>query len=355
MTTRVLVAGPPAAAVGGVASHTQLLAEGVRGCVAFDQRRPFIDRPTSRAGRVFMHAFALKRWALTIASRRPRVVHVQVTDTGALRDLAYVELAALLGTRIVSHVHATDFFADGSGRRDRALVHIAHRSDAVVVMSRRQQQQLARLRPTDPERIVYIGNPVPELIPAGDEPETDTRPFRVVCIGEICTRKGQAELVRAANALRDEGLDIEVELVGPWGDLDASDKRLIESSPGTILPGVLLGADKTRAYDRAGAFVLFSRSEGQPLAILEAMSRGLPVIATDTGGVGDMMEGARGNHLVDVGDTGGLRDALRALATDEPGRLETGASNRAHVQANHGIREHLLALVDVYRTVCSTT
>lgn len=364
MRPRVVVAGPPAAAVGGVASHTKLMEQGIRGCTAFDQRWPFVDRPGGPAGRVAMHAFSLLRWAGTLALLRPRVAHVQVTDTGALRDVVFVEMAAACRVHVVSHVHATDFFGEGSDRRDRALTRITRRSDAVVVMSKDQRRRLARLR-DDPERIVYIANPAPDLaetdeMTGSSEPaipaHTSQRgPVRLLVVGEICTRKGQAELVRSAARLRRQRLELEVELVGPWGELSEADRRLIEDDAHTTVSGVLRGSDMTMAYDRADVFVLFSRSEGQPLAILEAMSRGLPVVATDTGGVADMIEGADGNRLVPVGATGALDDALREFARSPATRTTVGAGNREHVRAHHGVRDHLLNLVGVYRMVSGTT
>lgn len=66
-----------------------------------------------------------------------------------------------------------------------------------------------------------------------------------------------------------------------------------------------------------GIFVLPSLSEGLPQAMLEAMSYGLPVIATTVGGVPDVVEHGRTGFLVEPGNSGEIRKYLERLLSDE--------------------------------------
>ncbi len=75
-------------------------------------------------------------------------------------------------------------------------------------------------------------------------------------------------------------------------------------------------------------FVLSSsgRSEGLPTAIIEAMMMGIPVVATDVGGVRDLVDNGVTGRVVPPGDAAALVDALRALAADARARTEMGAA-----------------------------
>lgn len=350
MRTRVLIASPPMSAVGGVASHTRMLTRGLRGAVAFDQRWPVRSRPKSRIGRFGMHAFAGARWVGAILRRRPLVVHIQVTDTGVIRDAAYVWLARLCRAPIVSHVHSTGFFDSGTQSRDRALRYIVGLSDAVIVLSPRLRCRLAGNSGACADRISCLDNPVPPM----DEPtvpgeRSDGPMIRLLCVGEISEQKGQPHLTRVLRTINAHTPTACLELVGHWGALDDGDRRLIEKSPDVTVSGVLLGRDKTAAYDRADVFVLFSSREGQPLVILEAMSRGLPVIATDAGGIPEMLSSVSENVVVPVGSVDQLTSAIGHFAAQPSLRRQVGEANRVFVGAQCGVREHLLGLVDIYR------
>ena len=101
-------------------------------------------------------------------------------------------------------------------------------------------------------------------------------------------------------------------------------------------------------YQRARALLLPSVTEGFPLAILEALSCGTPVIASDVGSVADVVESGRNGVLIPQGDSGALARALLALPSLEGPRIS--ARCRASVRAfslDRAVARHL----EVYRKV----
>jgi glycosyltransferase involved in cell wall biosynthesis len=80
---------------------------------------------------------------------------------------------------------------------------------------------------------------------------------------------------------------------------------------------VPFGAELLAAYRAADAFVHVSLTEGVPAALVEAISSGLPVLATDVGGVSTLLEGGRGGLLVPPADLGALVAAVRRLDDDQ--------------------------------------
>jgi glycosyltransferase involved in cell wall biosynthesis len=77
--------------------------------------------------------------------------------------------------------------------------------------------------------------------------------------------------------------------------------------------------------------VLPSLHEGQPMAVLEAMAHGLCVVATDVGGIPDLVEDGTSGLLVPPGDVDRLTDALRRVVTDDT--LRNRLADAAHVRA----------------------
>jgi glycosyltransferase involved in cell wall biosynthesis len=129
------------------------------------------------------------------------------------------------------------------------------------------------------------------------------RPWRLTCVGSLTRDPGTAARVR--DRVAHLGLAERVDLVG---ELDAD--------------GV------TRAYDGADAFVLASRYEGYGMVVAEALARGLPVVATDTGASADLV-GHDAGLVVPPGDVGALRVALTRLLDDAALREAFAAGARA--------------------------
>jgi glycosyltransferase involved in cell wall biosynthesis len=100
-----------------------------------------------------------------------------------------------------------------------------------------------------------------------------------------------------------------------------------------------------RALD---VFALIAEPAGCPNASLEAMSAGLPVVATDVGGMAEqIVEGVTG-HVVPAGDTDALADALVRLAHDAAARARLGAAGRERIRTDFSLDR----MVAAYRRVC---
>lgn len=168
-----------------------------------------------------------------------------------------------------------------------------------------------------------------------DRPTRDTP--RLLTVANVQTGKGLPTLIEALGALSDI----------PWswtliGDhtlapefaetLNETLRRSPVSERVTMLGRV--SPDDLRAeYDRADVFVLPSRFETCSMATREAMARGLPVVATDVGGLPDNFGEEPAGCLVPPGHADALADALRLLLTRPAAREKRGAAARARSEA----------------------
>jgi glycosyltransferase involved in cell wall biosynthesis len=165
----------------------------------------------------------------------------------------------------------------------------------------------------------------------------ELEPARAVYVGTLARRKGLIDLAAAADQLVAwGGAPLPVEVVGgsnEVGEVEAREvKDVVEAGRGefTFL-GSLPAADVRERLSKAQLFVLPSHEEGQPIAILEAMAAGLPVVVTSIGANPDVVRHGLDGILVPPRDPVRLADALQRLIDDPLLRARMGAS--AHGRA----------------------
>ena len=109
--------------------------------------------------------------------------------------------------------------------------------------------------------------------------------------------------------------------------------------------------DVDRLLAEAQIFVLVSNWEGLPLVVLEAMRAGLPVVASDVGGVGEAVVDGETGFLVPRGDGSLLKDRLRRLLADPGLRVQMGLAARKRYEEHFTVERMTEAVWGVYRRV----
>jgi len=159
----------------------------------------------------------------------------------------------------------------------------------------------------------------------------------IACVGRLHRQKGLAHLLGAFHTLLQVQPTARLLLAG-----DGPDRAALEGTVGALRLGPFvrfLGtlADPWPLLAAADIFALPSLWEGMPNALLEAMTAGLPCVATAVGAVPEMVVDGREALLVPPGDAGALARALAELATWPARRREMGALARQRVEAAYRI------------------
>lgn len=174
-----------------------------------------------------------------------------------------------------------------------------------------------------------------------------------VCIGRLCPQKGQIHIPKAISLLREEFPRIRIVLIG-----DGESRLSIEKEVATFgveeevtLLGWCSGAKVREMISASRALVLPSYAEGLPIAIMEALAMGRPVISTRVAGIPELVDESCG-WLLDPGDINGLVWALRAALSVSPQRLqEMGLAGRKYVEQLHDRRRIAVSLADLMERV----
>ncbi len=111
--------------------------------------------------------------------------------------------------------------------------------------------------------------------------------------------------------------------------------------------------DLATVYAATDVFLLTSRNEGTPVALIEAMASGVPGVSTDVGGVGDVIHNRQVGRLAAFGDADGLAAAVTELLADEGVRRESGAAARAHVLGRYGVERLVDDLDSLYQQLAA--
>jgi glycosyltransferase involved in cell wall biosynthesis len=199
--------------------------------------------------------------------------------------------------------------------------------DSVVVLSEMDKRSLRALG-YGPDGAVVIANGVDggRFAEREDFVARDGKKS-IVCVARFDTNKGHEDLIRALAMVRDEGIDFRAYLVGSVTDEGylRNIRRLVRQTD--LLEQVCIRPSITDAqladcYSACDVFVLPSRQETSPLTILEAMYAGLPIIATNVGGIPELVpDGVRG-YLVEPAKPDRLAEKLASLLRDDAARAQ---------------------------------
>jgi glycosyltransferase involved in cell wall biosynthesis len=259
--------------------------------------------------------------ASRLARRRPRVLHTHLVHADVYGQIAGAMARVPLR---LSTKHGFNWFREGRffGLADRAVASLAH---VHVAISQGLAHYLAEIEGFDESgfEIVHYGIAGRN----GVEPYAATEP-RLLCIGRLIPVKGHLVLLRALAQARGRvpGLTLDIAGQGPLepalkayaGELGLSDTVRFRGFVSPI----------QTAIENAAAVVVPSLGEGFGMVALEAMERGRAVIASDVGGLPEIVADWETGLVVPAGDAEALADAMVALASDLPRAAAMGEAGR---------------------------
>jgi glycosyltransferase involved in cell wall biosynthesis len=296
---------------------------------------------------------AARRLRALDRARRYDVVHAHSSKAGAL-----VRAVLPRRERIV-YTPQCFAFAAGLGPA-RALYWLAEqllifRTGVVIVVSDWERRlAVTRLAGTQ-QRVRRIRAGVPACAPAAAEPALAALGGDGPVTGFLARLEAQKDPLGFVSALADlhhrGALHGRAAVVGS-GALEPDVRAAIAASG---LDGVVTWLPFVGPVERYlqgfDLYVLPSRWESMPIAVMEAMACGLPVLATDVGGTGEAVVDGENGRLVPAGDTAALAGALEELTADRHALRRMGEAARRTAAERFGVERMVDEVEAVYRAL----
>jgi glycosyltransferase involved in cell wall biosynthesis/GT2 family glycosyltransferase len=323
-------------------------------------------RPLRLAGAIALvvhdyrrHPRLLGRALVTVACalEHARRLRIEPVDHLHAHFATYPSLAAWICSRLVGvpysfTAHAHDLFIHRLGLRRRI-------EDAAfcVGISEHNARILRAVAPGRSADVHVVHCAVrPASLPVRLRAPRPGAPMRVACVAALRTYKGHHVLVDAIARLAHAGEAVELDLVGDGplrGQLERQCARLgvatrVHFLGGLTEPAVAEVLDRAHAFAQASVVQPDGDTDGIPVALMEAMAAGVPVVASRVSGVPELVRDGETGLLAPPGDSAALADALRSLRAEPGAAIERARAARALVEeqfAVEGQSSRLLALI----------
>jgi glycosyltransferase involved in cell wall biosynthesis len=276
-----------------------------------------------------------------------------VSAQGAQAGMFVRSLRPRLRCPIVYTPHGWSFMP-GAGAKNQLggrLVEwvLRRRSDATIAVSEYEASVGRAAKAVNSRKLHVIRNGIPDVSPdaAARAPRPNAACVKFVSVARFERQKNHAALIDAAARIRD--LPFHLALYGE-GELEGGVRDAVRRL-GLDEHVDFMGTtdDIATVLTEADVFVLSSRWESFPLSILEAMSAGCAVIATDVGGVSEAIENGRNGLLVPPDNVDALALAMRRVIEETNLRAELAAEARADFESRFGLESMTAPTIALYR------
>lgn len=303
-------------------------------------------------GKVLAALTGWSRVAVLLHTLDAPLVHVQLASRASFwRKSVVCTLARLAGRPYLLHVHGAEFHQFYEEESSPAIQRIIRKllADAALVIALSEEWRTRLMRICPRARIEVLANAV--ALPQLENPRRlEERRPTLLFLGEVSRRKGIYDLIRALARVagRLPGLQL---LCGGAGAVEEIRDlaRELGVADRVVCTGWLDGERKRTALASATVFALPSYAEGMPMALLEAMSWGLPVITTPVGGIPQVIADEANGLLVPSGDIDALAAAIIRLMATPQLRARLGAAARATIEQRFSLDASVERLLEIYR------
>ena len=297
-------------------------------------------------GKAFLAARALAKFVFVCCRLRSETVYIHLGSNASLyRESVFIRLAKIFGKKVFTHFHAGDIgnYYPFQNKFGRKFIRQAIRSsDKIIAVSEESAGQLRNI--TGANNIFVIPNAIDTSAFKFSERSTGehrtNQTVRLLFVGAIGKLKGEKDLIQALAMLRDRYSDLKVSFLGCGAESLKSYCEQLKVYHLIEFLGAVSMTERIGFFRQADIFVLPTYAEAMPMAIIEAMAAGLPVISTTVGGIPEMIENGVDGLLFAPGDVNALADKISFLLDHQNIRTEIGEKARRKARARMDFEQY---------------
>lgn len=294
--------------------------------------------PTWKAGSILTkmwyaaYSYVAFVWKM-LFDRQIKIVHIQGAAFASFdRNMFFVYVGKKFGKKVIMHMHCAEFapYFDPSGHK-RCILGTINSCDRLFVLSSQWKEYFEGIG-VDKSIITVLNNTIspPTIIKVDADPSK----VKLLYLGIIGQRKGIYDLLRV---IGDDATHYRKHIqLRIGGNCEEEKIKKIIKGFGiqdfVTFEGFVKGDKKTADLNWADIFVLPSYNEGLPVAILEAMSYGMPIISTNVGGIPEVVKDNVNGKLIVPGDLEAIKKSIDYYVENISAICTHGAASRELVK-----------------------
>jgi len=284
-----------------------------------------------------------------IRERKIDVVHINT----ALAPLSIVRDAVLTRSArkpVLLHIHGGRFFTQkfSSFFLKRLAGKMLKKAKTVVVLSEIERDFIEKRWKKLDVRVLENAVALDEARPRMNKTDEKT----LIFLGRLHEDKGLREIVDACRILRNEGFRFHFKCFGAGEAKERFVSEMTEILGDKFFyGGVVSGTEKWQALAASDIFLLPSRYEGLPVALLEAMAAGCIPVASKIGSIGLVVRDGVNGFLVEPGNAAEISEKLRPLLSAKVDRENLRGNARATIEEKFDFKDYIKKLENFYREI----
>jgi len=248
--------------------------------------------------------------------RKASIIHIHLSEsTSAIRKSFFFYIAFFFKKKIILHFHAFSPNSTIQGKYKTLYRDLFTKSNTVIVLSQYWKDEIVNCFGENSVHIEILFNPCNKIYEQRINDENKIK--YILYAGALNSRKGYADLIKAFSIVLKKHSDWKLVLAGN-GEIEngLSIAKNLNISDKTTFTGWITGEEKDTLFRDANIFCLPSYNEGFPMAVLDAISYGLPVITTPVGGILDVFTDSVDVSIFEPGDVETLAKKIIELIED---------------------------------------
>ena len=348
---KILMLGPELNVQGGISTVERLLLE------HWPQERHslrFIGTLVDGSyGAKMSKAFrAYVQFLAALISYRPNILYIHFASRASFyRKAVFVLIGTVRCRNIVLHSHGGEFhifYEQESNKWQKSFIRfVLNRARSLIVVSSQWREFYRKIYGRFEPTVIHNAVSYPNRVAGLTKP-----PPIVLYLGRLTQSKGTYDLIKAFPYILEKTPAAQLWLCGD-GEVEQVTQLINQHSWGkqVRLLGWVTGELKEQVLQQSWLLALPSYNEGLPLAILEAMAYGLPVISTPVGGIPEAVVDGVTGYLVTPGDVEAISEKAQQLLTDQELLQRMGKAARRRIQEHFEVKRVIEQIISVFEAL----
>ena len=277
------------------------------------------------------------------------LVHVNMaSDVSLYRKLTFICLTKMFGKKLVIHQHGGNikqfYYSECSPKRRQFIKKVLQKADAFIVVAPYLKDIFKDI--VEEEKIIVLPNAIE--IPENIQKEYTEQ--NLLFLGRLCKEKGIYELLDAVQDLKSEFPKLHLYLGGVWVE-EGLENKAKQCEEYVHYLGWIDAKQKDKYLKKCNIFVLPTYFEGLPMSLLEGMAYECACVASEVGGIPQVMTSGKDGVLISAKDVESLKNALKKLLESPSLQKELGKNAKKTVEEGYDINKSVQKLLQVYRSI----